>query len=91
MSDDFSDYVPPISGGSRIDGLGGQSSGPPSSKAGQSIAGRIVAVHGARPHRDGPHRLDVSVGGETYAEIVVRVPAGSYAHLEGKRAVLHVD
>lgn len=56
------------------------------------IPGRIVAVHRRNaPSAPAGRLLDVSVGAEEYTEIVLRVPARPYPHLEGKRAVLFLD
>ena len=92
MSDEFMDYVAPVSGSGAIDGLEGQGGGAPQRpRNAQSIPGRIVTVRkGVRPG-DGRHALDVTVGADQYTEIVLRVPTRAYGQLEGKRGVLYID
>lgn len=56
------------------------------------ITGRIVSVVPGHPHVDEGHVLDVSVGGGSYTEIVLRVPnSPHYGHLEGRDATLRVE
>jgi len=56
----------------------------------QIIQGRIVAVSHGHPHGGEQHRLDVSVGGSEFTEILIRVPNAVYGHLEGREASIHV-
>lgn len=91
MSDEFEDRISPLSKSSPVEPSEHSSRGASSEKTGQRISGEIVAVHRGNPHHDGEHLLDVTVGGEEYTEIVVRVPRGEYAGLEGKPAILYID
>ena len=91
MSDEFKDYISPVSGGSPIERLDGQPSAPKKTKSAQHIAGQIVSVHRGSRHQSGEHALDVSIGGTEYTEIILRVPNGPYGHLEGRRGVLYID
>jgi hypothetical protein len=92
MAGDFRDFIDPIGRREAIDRLEGHG-GPqlPPQRMAQSIAGRIVAIHRGQRQAPGGHRIDFSVGGDEFTEIVVRVPRGAYGNLEGKRAVLYVD
>lgn len=54
------------------------------------VVGEVVAVHARSGHHEGRHRLDVSVGADTYTELVVRVLSGACQHLEGKRVALYL-
>ncbi len=91
MADDFKDHIQPVPSSARVDGMDGQRGGPVPVRRSQSIAGRVVTVHRGKRHHDGQHALDVTVGADDYTEIIVRVPKGSYSHLEGKRVVLYLD
>lgn len=92
MTDEFRDHIVPIAGSSRIDRLGeGPAGTPRTPRTGQTIAGRIISVRRATRHAEGGHALDVSVGGDDFTEIVLRVPSGSYSNLEGKRGLLYVE
>ncbi len=91
MPDEFKDLIAPVSGSPRVDRLEPQAGSSPPVRAMQSIAGRVVSVHRRSQHREGQHALDVSVGGEEYTELVLRVPSGAYANLEGKRVVIFIE
>ena len=91
MSDEFKDYINPVSSGSPIERLDGQPARQQKCKGTQHIAGQIVSVHRGSKQQSGGHALDVSIGGTEYTEILLRVPNGPYGHLEGKRGVLYVD
>lgn len=60
-------------------------------RRGLAIRGHITAVVAGRPHAGEHHQLDVSIGGNAYTEIIIRVPNDAYGHLEGRDATLHVD
>jgi len=91
MAGDFFDRIEPIDGKREIDRLEGGEKGKPRPPARRGITGHVVAVRRGLHHAGQQHRLDVSVGGEETTEIIVRVPRGAYAHLEGKRVVFFVD
>jgi len=91
MADDFLDHIAPIAGSSPIDRLEGGTGAEPGFRRAQSITGRVMAVHRRAPHQRGEHTLDITVGGDAYTEIVLRVPQGAYANIEGKRAILYID
>ena len=57
---------------------------------GRPILGHVVAVRRENVRHNGSHRLDVSVGGGEYTEIVVRVESGPCHDLEGRRVAVHV-
>ena len=78
------DEVAPTSGVSPHGGAGA-----PRATHGKPVVGHVVAVQRGA-HRDGAHRLDVSVGAEEYAEIIVRVESGPCQDLEDKRVVIYV-
>ncbi len=91
MPDEFRELITPVSGSSRIDRLEPQGGSPPPVHGTQSITGRITSVHRRSQRHEGRHTLDISVGGEDYTEIVLRVPSGAYANLEGKRVVIFIE
>lgn len=91
MPDDFREYIDPVRPKSAIDRLDHERGGPPPPPAHAAIHGRVLGIRRGQQHKEGPHRLDVTVGGEDGTDIVVRVPPGAYANLEGKKVVLYVD
>ena len=91
MSDEFSDRVPPITGKSPIGRLKRYSTAAAKPKTSQTISGRIVSLRRNAQHHDGKHKLDITVGGTDYTELVIRVEGGAHASLEGKRVVIYVD
>jgi len=91
MTEEFRDFVAPIGGTPPIEGLEGGSGGPPPPRPRRTIPGKVVSVRRAVPKRGGEHTLDVTVGGEDYAEIVLRVAPGAYPNLEGRHATLYVE
>lgn len=91
LNDDFMDHINPVTGSRPVEGMGERRQNERRRNQPQSIAGRVVAIHrGTRRGGEG-HMLDVSVGGDEFTEIVLRVPAGAYGNIEGKRAVLYID
>lgn len=92
MAEDFRDIIAPIGGTPPIEGLeGGSGAAPPFPRSRRTIPGKVVSVRRATAKRDGEHTLDVTVGGEEYAEIVLRVAPGAYLNLEGRNATLYVE
>lgn len=91
MPDDFLEHIVPIMGSTRIDRLEGQGGASPPGRAARSISGRVVSVRRGLQNRGGEHTLDVSVGGEDFTEIVLRVPSGPYANLEGRSVVIFIE
>ncbi|MBI2422317.1 MAG: hypothetical protein HYV27_05760 [Candidatus Hydrogenedentes bacterium] len=93
MTDDYLERVTPVGGKQpidRLDGYGPPAQPPAARHAG--VTGTIVAVHqSAARHPGESHVLDVTVGAETWTEIVVRVPQGAYRNWEGKQAVLYLE
>jgi hypothetical protein len=49
----------------------------------RAIRGHVIAINRGHPHTGEKHRLDVTVGGGEHTEIIVRLPPGAYAELEG--------
>ncbi len=91
LDDDFMDHINPVTGSRPVEGLGEPRQRERRRHAPQSISGRVVAIHrGARRGGEG-HMFDVSVGGDQFTEIILRVPAGAYGNIEGKRGVLYID
>ena len=91
MPDEIDGRISPLSKSSRVESSTGSGSGASPEKLGRRIAGEIISVHRGNPHHGENHRLDITVGGEEYTELVLRVPRGEYVGLEGKQAVLHID
>ena len=91
MADDFRDHIEPVMGSREVGGVGNQPGPQQQHRKTRAIAGRITGIHRGSRHSGGGHLLDVSVGGEAYSEIVLRVPEGAYSELEGKHAVLYVE
>ena len=91
MPDDFREYIEPIGPSSPLDKVGRGNSLPPNPPARESIHGQVQAIRRGHVHKEGQHRLDVSVGGDNSTELIVRIPNGTYPGLEGKRVVIYVD
>lgn len=91
MSDDFSDYVEPIRPKAAIDRLEHERGGPPPPPARAAVRGQVLSVRRGQVHKEGRHRLDVTVGAGESTEIIVRVPNGAYTNWEGKKVVLHLE
>ncbi len=91
MPDDFLDHIVPVTGSTRVDRLEGQGGGNPAARGTRSISGRIVSIRRGSQGRGGGHTLDISVGGEDYTELILRVPAGPYANLEGRRVIIFIE
>jgi hypothetical protein len=92
MPDDFLEHIVPIAGGIPVDRIDEHSSGVDRERPrGRRIIGHVTSVRRESRPRDSEHTLDIRVGGEEYTEIVLRVPAGSYANLEGKRVVIYLE
>lgn len=91
MPDDFRDYVDPIRPKAAIDRLEHEHVGPPVPRAHGGVHGVVLGVRRGQQHQDGPHRLDVTVGGGESTELVIRVPQGACANWDGKKVVLHLE
>ena len=91
MSDDFIEHINPIQGSPEVEPVKGRGRMRSSKKEGQSIAGEIVAIRRGKRQAREQHTLDLTVGGEEHTDIILRVPQGAYANLEGKRAVLYIE
>lgn len=94
MSEEFRDIISPIGSTPPVEGVegAGTPSPPlPRARSRRSIPGKIVVVRQSAASHSEEHVLDVTVGGEEYTEIVLRVPPGAYHALEGKQAILHVE
>jgi len=91
MGDDITDHVNPVWGKPPIDPAGEHPRGPHQPASTRTISGTVVRVtRGNVRHRE-QHTLDVSVGGDAYTEITIRVPDRDYSHLEGRRVFLHIE
>ncbi len=92
MADEFRDYVSPTPESPAVSRQGGppvrRETAPAKTRR---IDGRIVTVHRGRPHSEGEHLLDVTVGGDEHMDIVVRVSRGAYGALEGKDVSLYIE
>ncbi|MCC6142489.1 MAG: hypothetical protein IT368_01660 [Candidatus Hydrogenedentes bacterium] len=86
-------FVEPIHNLIAASGISPEGKGAPAPRPRTTgIVGRVVAIH--RRHASAsaePHVLDVTVGGEDYTEIVIRVPTAPYAQIEGRRAVIYLQ
>lgn len=91
MPEDFREYVDPIRPKAAIDRLEHERGGPPVPRAHGSVHGLVMGVRRGQSHQDGPHRLDVTVGGDETTEVVIRVPKGSCANWDGKKVVLYLE
>jgi hypothetical protein len=91
VPDDFREYVEPIGRAAPLDGVARGSGMPPVPPGRDAIRGTIQGVRRKQGHKEGDHRLDVSVGGEESTELVIRVPNGAYPGLEGKQVVVYID
>lgn len=91
MPDDFREYVDPVRPKAAIDRLEHDRGGSPVPPARGAVRGHIVSVRRGQQHKEGRHRLDVTVGGDDSTEVLVRIPNGDYAHWEGKKVVLYVE
>ncbi len=91
MPDDFREYIDPIGSSAPLDRVQRGSGMPPIPPGREAIRGKVHGVRRGQTHKEGQHRLDVSVGGEDSTELIIRVPNGAYAGLEGKRVVIYID
>jgi len=91
MPENFRDYVDPVSRITPIDRLEHEQAGPPPRPAPPGLHGRVIGVRRGQQHKDGAHRLDVTVGGDDTTELIVRVPNGTYSHWDGKKVLLLLD
>lgn len=91
MPEDFRDYVDPIRPKAAIDRLEHDTGGPPLPPAHGAVHGRVLSVRRGQQHKDGHHRLDVTVGGDEATEIIIRVPQGACAHWDGKKVALFLE
>lgn len=91
MPEDFRDYVDPIRPKAAIDRLEHDTGGPPLPPAHGAVHGRVLSVRRGQQHKDGHHRLDVTVGGDEATEITIRVPQGACAHWDGKKVALFLE
>jgi len=90
MSDDIIDPVNPLYRAPRVEPHAFEPPEPSTPKP-ITIRGRIVAVTPGHPHDGEHHRLDVTVGGSSHTEILVRVPNAAYGHIEGREVVLRIE
>ena len=91
MPDDFQEYIKPIASSMPLDPVHAGSGMPPVPPGREAIRGKIQGIRRGQAHKEGQHRLDISVGGEDSTELIIRVPNGAYAGLEGKRVIIYVD
>lgn len=91
MSDDFLEHINPVHGSPEVDPVGGQGRQQRPQRRSQTVNGQIVSIRRGIRHAHEQHVLDLSVGGDETTEIVIRVPPGAYANLEGKRAILYIE
>lgn len=91
MPDNFRDYVDPVGKKAAIDRLEHDLSGPPTPPLRPALRGKVQGIRRGQQHAEGPHRLDITVGGEDTTEIIVRVPTGAYAAWEGKKVIMYLD
>jgi hypothetical protein len=91
MPENFRDYVDPVSRKAAIDRLDHEMGGPPVVPPRPGLRGKVQGIRRGQQHKEGTHRLDVTVGGEESTEIIVRVPAGAYAAWEGKNVILYLE
>ena len=91
MADDFIEHINPVHSSQEVDPLDVHGNMRQPSRPNRTINGQILAVRRGSRHAHEKHVLDLSVGGEENTEIILRVPNGAYANLEGKRAILYID
>lgn len=91
MSDDFREYIEPIRPSAPLDGVQRGSERPPGPPGHGTIHGKVLGVRRGLSHKEGQHRLDVSVGADDATELIIRIPNGAYPGLEGKRVIIYVD
>lgn len=91
MSDSFRDYIDPIRPKAAIDRLEHEGGGPPPPPPHTGVRGKVIAVRRSHEHREGKHRLDVTVGADEGTEFVIRVPRGAYVQWEGKDVIIHLE
>jgi len=91
MADDFREYVQPISPSAPLDQVQHGGNRPPIPQRREAIHGTVHGIRRGQSHKEGKHRLDVSVGGGDTTELIIRVPNSAYSGLEGKRVVIYVD
>ncbi len=91
MPDDFREYIEPVGASSPLDRVHRGASDPPPPPTRVAIRGKVQGIRRGQSHKEGQHRLDVSVGGDEATELIIRVPNGAYSGLEGKQVVLYVE
>lgn len=90
MPENFRDFVDPVGRKLPIDRLEHDGGGPPLPAARPGLHGKVLGIRRGHEHKEGRHRLDVTVGGEDSTEMIVRVPRGVYADWEGKKVILYL-
>ena len=91
MPEDFREYVDPVRPKAAIDRLEHERGGPPIPRPHGAVHGVVLGVRRGQQHKDGPHRLDVTVGGDESTEVVIRVPHGACPNWDGKKVVLYLE
>ena len=91
MPENFRDYVDPVSPKAAIDRLEHDVGGPPVVPPRPGLRGKVQGIRRGQQHKEGQHRLDITVGGEETTEIIVRVPMGAYAAWEGRKVIMYLD
>ncbi len=91
MPERFRDFVDPVGPKAAIDRLEHDLGGPPVVPPRPGLHGKVLGIRRGQQHKEGSHRLDITVGGEETTEIIVRVPIGAYAGWEGKKVIMYLD
>lgn len=91
MAENFRDYVDPVGPKAAIDRLEHDLGGLPVVPPRPGLHGKVLGIRRGQQHKEGSHRLDITVGGEETTEIIVRVPTGAYAGWEGKKVIMYLD
>lgn len=91
MSDDFREYIEPVHSYTPLEPVQRGPNRPPVPPARKAIHGTVHGIRRGQTHKEGQHRLDVSVGGDDATDLIIRVPGGAYKGLEGKHVVIYVD
>lgn len=89
MPDEYIDPVDNLKPIHPVEGGGRRPEGVPGPAA--SVSGIVIGVHRKSSRHEEAHRLDTSVGGQTYTELVLRVESGEIDEHElmGKRVVVN--
>jgi hypothetical protein len=87
MPDDYVDPVDQVEASRPIEGRGTRPVPGPLPHA--TISGRVIAVRKKTPKHAESHRLDASIGGQSYSEIVIQIDEGDVSDLAGKRVAIH--